>query len=167
MNKLPLHNHLILFALLSLQQMCSAQKSLPKHPVNPRLIHIKWDAGTLRRVAGGGYARMIELKNGKLITVYAAANGNTEIVYSIDKGTHWSAPVIVAVKANDIRMDAPDIILLNDGSLMVCYNPRPPFRNTDTSKHFALRIAKSYDDGLTWKDDKLLYEASYLFIDGC
>lgn len=160
--------HFILFALLLSQQLCLAQKAfLPKHSVDPKLLHITWDTTTLRHVADGGYARMIELKNENLITVYAAANGNTEIVTSNDKGDHWSAPAIVAVKTDDIRMDAPDITLLNDGSLMVCYNPRPPGRNTDTSKHFAIRIAKSYDDGLTWKDDQLLYHADYQFKDGC
>jgi hypothetical protein len=167
MNKLILNNHFILCGLLLLQQMCFAQKSSPKHPLNPQLINIAWDTNTLRHVADGGYARMIELKNCKLITVYAAANGNTEMVYSDDKGDHWSAPIIVAKKANNIRMDAPDITALNDGSLMVCYNPRPPFRNSDTAKHFAIRISKSYDDGLTWKDDQLLYKAGYSFKDGC
>jgi hypothetical protein len=168
MNKFLSYNHFFLTVFLFLLQVCTAQKpSLPKHPVDPQLIHIVWDTGSMRRVGDGGYPRMIELKNGRLITVYAAAIGNTEIVYSDDKGDHWSAPVVVAAKAGDIRMDAPDITLLNDGSLLVCYNPRPSFRNADTFKHFAIRIAKSYDDGLSWKDDQLLYEAGYRFKDGC
>lgn len=110
---------------------------------------------------------MIELKNGRLVAVYAAANGNVEVVYSTDKGEHWSAPLIVAAKEGNIRMDAPGITLLKDGSLLVCYNPRPPFRNTDTSKHFAIRVVKSYDNGVSWRGDQLLYEASYMFKDGC
>jgi hypothetical protein len=167
-NNFLLNNQLLLFVFLLLEEVCMAQKSsLQKHPVDPGLIHIIWDTNSLRRIGEGGYARMVELKNGRLITVYAAANGNTEIVYSDDRGDHWLAPVIVAAKSNDIRMDAPDITLLNEGSLLVCYNPRPVFLNTDTSKHFAIRITKSYDDGLTWKDDQLLYEASYKFKDGC
>lgn len=162
-----LYKYLILLALL-FQQLCFAQKSaLPKHPVNPRRIHIAWDTNTLRQVADGGYARMIEMQNGKLITVYAAADGNTEIVCSVDKGDHWSAPIVVSAKANGIRMDAPDITLLNDHTLMICYNPRPLFNNADTAKHFAIRISKSYDDGLTWKNDQLLYEAGYSFKNGC
>ena len=151
-----------------LQKLCFAQKaSLPKKSVDPKLIHIIWDTNSLRHVANGGYARMVELKNGRMTTVYAAANGNTEIVYSDDRGVHWSEPIIVAAKSGNIRMDAPDIIKLKDGSLMVCYNPRPASRNTDSTKHFAVRITKSYDNGLTWKDDQLLYEASSSFKDGC
>jgi len=168
MNKYLLHCNFLLFFLIVIHPLSHAQRqSLQKYPLDPKLLHIKWDTTTLRHVANGGYARIVELKNGRIVTVYAASNGNTEIVFSNDKGNRWSAPVIVAAKSNGIRMDAPDIILLNDNSLMVCYNQRPSFRNTDTSKHFAIRIAKSYDNGVTWKDDQLLYEASYQFKDGC
>ncbi len=167
MNKFLLHKHFILLGLLFCQISMAQKHFLPRRPVNPHLIHIEWDTNSRRYAATGGYARMIELKNGKLITVYAASNGNTEIVWSIDKGNHWSQPVIVAVKSGDIRMDAPDITKLNDGSLLVCYNPRPPFKNRDSTKHFAIRIIKSYDEGKTWEDDQLLYEAGSLFKDGC
>ncbi len=168
MKRILFQNHYLLFAFVLAQQFCFGQNgSLPNHPVDPILLQIAWDTNTLRHVADGGYARMVELEKGKLITVYAASNGNTEMVSSNDKGVHWSEPVIVVAKANDIRMDAPDIIKLNDGSLLVCYNPRPAGHNTDTTKHFAIRIAKSYDGGITWKDDKLLYEAGYQFKNGC
>lgn len=168
MKRLLLPTFLSLIVLLSQQQAGFAQKtSFPNHPVDPRLLNITWDTNSLRPVGFGGYARMIELKNGLLVTVYAASNGNTEIVRSNDQGDHWSVPVIVVAKENGTRMDAPDILLLNDGSLLVCYNPRPVGRNTDTAKHFAIRVSKSYDDGLTWQDDELLYEAGYQFQNGC
>ena len=107
MNKIYL---LIISLLCSACQQSIAQKKLLSQ--NPQQLHITWDSTTMRKVATGGYARMIELKNGTLITVYAASNGNTEIVRSINKGNEWSAPIVVAAKANEIRMDAPDIILL-------------------------------------------------------
>ena len=160
-------NSFVLFLLFSCQIVFAQEQTLPNHPVDPHLLQITWDTATLRYVADGGYARMVELKSGKLIIVYAASNGNTEIVTSRDKGDHWSEPIVVAPKTNEIRMDAPDILLLKDNSLMICYNPRPTGRNTDTSKHFGIRIIKSYDDGATWKDDQLLYKASYQFKDGC
>lgn len=162
------HKCLILFILFLIAQSSVAQNtSSSNHTVNPQQIHITWDTTTLRHIGNGGYARMVELKNGKLITVYAASNGNTEIAASDDKGDHWSAPIVVAKKANGIRMDAPDILLLKDNSLMICYNPRPVGHNTDTSKRFGIRVVKSYDDGATWKGDKLLHEASYQFKNGC
>jgi len=64
-------------------------------------------------------------------------------------------------------MDAPDIIILKDGSLMVCYNTRPGSRNQDSSKHFGIGVVKSNDNGLTWKDNQLLYEAGFEFRNGC
>lgn len=157
----------IISALFSQQPSFAQKHSFPKSSVNPQTIHIAWDTTSLRNVAYGGYSRMVELKNGKLITVYAAFNGNTEIVSSDDKGDHWSQPIIVAAKENGVRMDAPDILLLKNNSLLICYNPRPVGHNTETSKHFAIRVIKSYDNGVTWKDDKSLYEASYEFKDGC
>ena len=166
--KFFLLRYLAIISILLSGQTCFAQNSLlPSHALNPSKIHITWDTATLRHVANGGYARMIELKSGKLVTVYAASNGNIEIVTSNNKGNDWSAPIIVAPKADGIRMDAPDILFLKDNSLMISYNPRPTAPNTDTSKHFAIRIIKSYDDGATWKDDQLLYKASYRFKDGC
>lgn len=158
---------LVIFFLI-VHHTCSAQnRLLSQTTVNPSRIHITWNTTSLRHVANGEYARMVTLKNGKLITVYAASNGNTEVVTSEDKGDHWSAPIVVAPKTEHVRMDAPNILLLKDNSLMICYNPRPVGHNTDTSKRFAIRIIKSYDDGATWKDDRLLYEASYKFKDGC
>ncbi len=137
------NTYIVLFAFAQSILACTSQKPLSANrPVDPLNLTIQWDQTTLRKVAEGGYARLVELTNGKLVTVYNASNGNTEIVTSDDKGDHWSVPVIVAAKANDIRMDAPDITLLNDGSLLVCYNPRPSGRNTDTSKHFGIRVAK-------------------------
>lgn len=159
---------LILFAFLVVKIACIAQRSpLRKYAQNRSMLHIKWDTASLRRIGFGGYARVIELNDGKLVAVYAASNGNTEISLSKDEGDHWSAPVIAAAKAPGIRMDAPDIILLHDNSILVCYNPRPSGQNNDTSARFAIRTVRSYDNGLTWKDDQLLYKAGNLFKDGC
>ena len=159
---------LMIFTMLILQQPSFAQKStLPKNPVDPSRLQIIWDSASLNKIGVGGYARMIELKNGKLVAVYAASNGNTEVVRSEDGGRHWSTPIVVAAKATDIRMDAPDIILLRDKTVLVCYNPRPSKRIPDTTTRLAIRVARSYDEGLTWKDDQLLYEAGSLFRDGC
>lgn len=167
MQKSLLHYFLILFASFVLQQACFAQPLLPSYTADPSQLHITWDSASLRKIGTGGYARMIELRNGKLLAVYAASNGNTEIVRSEDEGNHWSASVVAAAKATDIRMDAPDIILLQDHSLLVCYNPRPSKKIPDASARFAIRTVRSYDEGLTWKDDQLLYQASNLFKDGC
>lgn len=37
----------------------------------------------------------------------------------------------------------------------------------DTTKHFAIRTIKSYDNGVSWKEDTLLYRAGWQFSNGC
>ncbi|WP_207531851.1 sugar-binding protein [Desertivirga arenae] len=129
-------------------------------------VRISWDYSTLRKiskVAGyNGYARMIEAADHSFICVYES-NGNVVVTKSSDKGITWSPPVTVEEKANGINMSVPDILQLNDGSLLVCYNPRP----SQPTRRFSIRTKKSYDGGLTWTDGKLLYEADYYFENGC
>ena len=135
---------------------------------------IVWDQSTLKKVAplqedgNAGYARMVQLINGKLICVYER-KGNTECVKSADLGKTWSLPVTIAAAVPGISMAAPEVLALKDRSLLVSYNPRP-YKingNWDTTKRFAICTKKSYDEGETWTDERLLYQAGYQFDDGC
>ncbi len=135
---------------------------------------IVWDQSSLKKVApmqedgNAGYARMVQLSNGELICVYEG-KGNTKCVKSADLGKTWSMPVTIAAAIPGISMSVPEILALKDHSLLVSYNPRPHKinGNWDTTKHFAICTKKSYDQGKTWKDERLLYQASYQFDDGC
>ncbi|MBS1664153.1 MAG: hypothetical protein JST68_24120 [Bacteroidetes bacterium] len=143
-----------------------------KPPVNG--IRIAWDYSTLKKIAPAagrnanycGYARITELFDHSLICVYEA-DGNIECTKSSDAGASWSAPVVVAPAVNGVSSSTADLTELKDHSILVAYNPRPPSSNTDPSKKFGIRTIKSYDGGATWKDDRLLYEASSSFQDGC
>lgn len=130
--------------------------------------HIEWDYSTLKKVSTGdkycGYARMIQLHDQSLLTIYEAA-GNIVSVKSTDLGATWSAPVSVAQSTDGTNMAVPDILELKDHSLLACYNPRP--YKISAARKFGIRTKKSYDGGLTWKDEKLLYEAGYEFKNGC
>lgn len=132
---------------------------------------IAWDYSTMKQVSssdGGvsysGYPRMAQLPDGTLICVYEA-DGNIVTVKSNDEGTTWSAPAMIAEKENSTNMSVPDILVLNDQSILVCYNPRP--FEIDPSRRFAIRTKKSYDNGATWTDERLLYEAGFQFENGC
>lgn len=135
---------------------------------------IVWDQSSLKKVAplqedgNAGYARMVQLSNGELICVYEG-KGNTKCVKSTDLGKTWSMPVTIAAAVPGISMSVPEILELKDHSLLVSYNPRPHKinGNLDTTKRFAICTKKSYDQGKTWKDERLLYQASYQFDDGC
>lgn len=164
----------VLFLILSLFTFCSkdenvkvAEEVASKPPVTG--IRIAWDYTTLKKVSAGttgynGYARLIQLHDQTLICVYEA-DGNIVAVKSVDLGASWSAPVTVAAKEEGVNMSVPDILQLNDYSILVGFNPRPYVKGQ--GKRFGIRTIKSYDGGVTWKDEKLLYEAGFNFEDGC
>lgn len=135
---------------------------------------IVWDQSSLKQVAplsgnkSANYARMIQLHNGKLLCVYES-DGGVECTQSNDLGITWLKPVIIAPAVAGVNMAVPDILELKDHSLLVSYNPRPNKinGNWDTTKHFAIRTKKSYDEGKTWRNERLIYEAGYQFEDGC
>ncbi|MEJ7677055.1 MAG: sialidase family protein [Segetibacter sp.] len=111
-----------------------------------------------------GYARVIQLKDKTLICVYEE-DGSVVAVKSSDLGNIWAGRIIIAGKQSHINMAVPDVLELRDGSLLVCYNPRP--FNIDPSLKICYPNKKSYDSGLSWKDERLLYEAGHTFDNGC
>jgi hypothetical protein len=133
-------------------------------------VDILWDQSTLKQVSAGGgnYARAIQLSNGHLLCVYEA-DGGIQSTISTDLGKTWLAPVKIASPVAGVNMAVPDILELKDHSLLVSYNPRPHKVKGawDTTKRFAIVTKKSYDEGKTWKDERLLYQAGYRFEDGC
>jgi len=148
----------------------SSKKMILANQKAPANSHIEWDYSTLKKVSSSaanercGYARMIQLHDQSLLAVYEAS-GNIVSVKSADLGVTWSVPVSVAQGADGTNMSVPDILELKDHSLLACYNPRP--YDISPSRKFGIRTKKSYDGGLTWKDEKLLYEAGYEFKNGC
>ncbi len=134
-------------------------------------IRIAWDYTTLKKVSPSntgiryaGYSRLIQLHDGSLICIFEA-DGHIAVVKSNDLGNTWSGQINVADPDNSINMSVPDILELADHSLLACYNPRPVI--IDPSRHFAIKTKKSYDGGLTWKDERTLYQADYRFENGC
>jgi len=130
---------------------------------------IVWDSSTLTRVSAPmagycGYARMIQLHDRSLLTVYEAS-GNIVCVHSKDLGRTWSHPDIIASKEEGVNMAVPDIIQLDNRDLMVFYNPRP-FK-IEPTRHFEIRIKRSTDGGTTWAGGQTLYRAGYEFANGC
>lgn len=159
------------FLLAGFTSSAKANGNTP--PDTTTIVKIDWNKASLqklapqkdRRVNYCGYPRMIVLHDKNLICVYEVAGGSIECIKSKDAGNTWSAPVVIATRQNGINMAVPEILELNDHSLLVAYNPRPS--PVDPAKHFGIRTKKSYDGGLTWTDERLLYEAGSKFGDGC
>lgn len=135
--------------------------------------YIVWDTASLQKIAPlqnqaysyCGYPRMIQLKDNSLLCVYEISGGDINCIKSMDLGKSWSVPVIVAANYNGINRAVPEILALADGSLLASYNLRPAAY--DSSKHFGIAVKKSYDAGLTWKEERLIYQASPKAQDGC
>lgn len=141
---------------------------------NSPVKEIVWDQSSLKQVAplagdkSADYARMIQLSNGNLLCVYESS-GNVECTVSKDLGKTWLNPFTIAAAVPGVSMSVPEILELKDHSLLASYNPRPHKINGswDTTKRFAIRTKKSYDQGKTWTDERLIYQADYKFDDGC
>lgn len=133
-------------------------------------IRIAWDYNSLVQVSDknstdyNGYARLVQLNDKKLMCTYESG-GAILVKTSADFGSTWSAPIKVVSGNTLVNMTTPDILQLKDNSILICYNPRPIAGN-GTAK-FSINTIKSYDGGLTWKENQIVYEASSEFENGC
>lgn len=134
-------------------------------------IRIAWDYNSLIQVSDinstdyNGYARLVQLKDKKLICTYESG-GAILVKTSSDFGSTWSESIKVVSGNALVNMTTPDILQLKDNSLLICYNPRPIAGGNGTAK-FSINTIKSYDGGLTWKENQIAYEASSDFENGC
>ena len=135
---------------------------------------IAWDYSSKVKVAPAagrteaycGYSRLVQLYDGRLACVYETSSGNVELVFSEDIGATWSYPKTIFATRNSINMAVPDIIELNDHSILIACNPRPREPYTDDRK-FGIMVRKSIDGGESWHDEQLVYEAQSTFNNGC
>ncbi|RTY76538.1 sugar-binding protein [Flavobacterium sp. LS1R10] len=133
-------------------------------------IRIAWDYNSLILVSDknstdyNGYARLVQLNDKKLMCTYESG-GAILVKTSSDFGGTWSAPITVVSGNASVNMTTPDILQLKDNSILICYNPRPIAGNGTVK--FSINTIKSYDGGLTWKENRLVYEASSDFENGC
>ncbi|MFV5696729.1 sugar-binding protein [Flavobacterium sp. ZT3R17] len=134
-------------------------------------IRIAWDYNSLTQVSDknssdyNGYARLVQLNDKKLICTYESG-GAILVKKSTDFGSTWSEPIKVVSGNASVNMTTPDILQLKDNSILICYNPRPIVGGDNTEK-FSVNTIKSYDGGLTWKENQIVYGASSEFENGC
>ena len=126
---------------------------------------IFWDTASRRTVfSGGGYARIIELQDGRLMAV--CESGGIKIAFSEDKGSTWGSATKIVSNPAGIRECVPDLIQLSDGTIIVAYNPRPTSPYSEERK-FGIRCKRSTDGGRTWSDEIFVNDALHTFADGC
>lgn len=131
-----------------------------------RRSRIAWDATTRTRLfAWGNYTRMIETSAGELIAV--TDGGGIRLTRSRDGGRIWSEPQTIVANTPTHDMAVPDLMECYDGTLLLCYNPRPAHDNSDPAQRFGIRVRLSEDDGATWSDEIFVHDSGYRFGDGC
>ncbi len=108
---------------------------------------IFWDARQPTTVfSSGGYARLIELNDGRLLA--CCESGGIKVSFSSNKGKSWSTPSLIAPNANNTPNCVPDLIQLSDGTIVVGYNPRPSKPYTG-DRRFGIRVRRSTNNGRT------------------
>ena len=126
---------------------------------------IFWDSRSPVTVFNsGGYARLIELQDGRLLA--CCESGGIKISFSSNKGRTWTSPTLIAPNSNNTPNCVPDLIQLADGTIIVGYNPRPSQPYTE-DRRFGIRVRRSTDNGKTWSDEIFVYDADYVFENGC
>src|SRR5690349_13013584 len=172
MNKVSILLTCALFAQVACKSdELSQQPQVPDSAEPVGGIRIAWDYTTRKQLSPiaanySGYARMIRLTNGSLFCVFES-DGFIKSVVSTNAGETWSDPVTIASPENDIPCYVPEILELEDKSLLVSYNMRPRGDYTDESKRFSIRVKRSTDSGMTWSDHNQIYTAGHEFKNGC
>lgn len=126
---------------------------------------IFWDTATNVTVfANGGYARMIQLQDGRLMAV--TEKSGIDISFSSNMGSTWSSQTKIVSNPSGLPECVPDLIQLSDGTILVGYNPRPSEPYSE-DRRFGIRLKRSTDNGATWSDEIFVVDADYLFSNGC
>lgn len=113
---------------------------------------------------GGGYARIIELQDGRLMA--CCEWSGIRISFSSNKGQTWKEPTTIVTNTNNVPNCVPDMIQLRDGTIIVAYNPRPSTPYTD-DRRFSIRLKRSTDNGRTWSKEIVVYDGGSTFETGC
>jgi len=112
---------------------------------------------------------MIQLEDHSLFVVYFNSVKGIIARRSFDYGDTWGDAFVVLANSYTHEMNNPEILELQDGSLLVSTNLRPKSytNSTDSSKKFQIGVIKSTDGGDHWSDLQIIYTASWKFSDGC
>lgn len=150
---------------------CQAQK---KENSNTD-YYLEWDQETLVCIDNeGGYPRMRRLGDGSLLVVYENRRGDVVTKRSTDEGASWSIPSLVypgfdyVNKTNGlackVNIANPEFIQLKNNDILIACNLRPDKNGVFP---FSVAIRRSTDNGKSWSDPHILFEAASRFIDGC
>lgn len=136
---------------------------------------IVWDYSTRSRVDWGGYPRAARLQNGDILMAIGNWDGGISIYKSnaISNGASWT--LLRGTTSTDNRPKKvnstyswanANLIQLNTGKVLLSYNSRP-FISTAGGNPFRISTIMSINNGNSWFGDKVLFNATDKFTDGC
>ena len=157
---MKLHGTLLLMLISICANTVSAQQIRRKTHST-----IQWIDSTRRFVCPGTYARIRQMDNGDHILAYSCWDSGAEIMYcriSKDQTHTWGEKILVSADTGYNDTNA-EIVQLPNGELLYAWNARPQHQ---CKLPFAIRTKRSRDHGLTWTDERTIYEADTLFRNG-
>lgn len=137
---------------------------------------VKWDESSLVCIAEeGGYPRLIRLKNNSsILAVFEDRKGNIKAKVSNDECKTWGEPINVYDRfmftdepsgaSTMVNIANPEVVQLDNGDLLLACNLRP---RKDGIYPFSISLKRSTDNGQTWGEEQILYQAANDFHDGC
>lgn len=142
---------------------------------NKKDYFIEWDNNSLVCIADeGGYPRLIRMFDESFLTVYENRRGDVVIKKSFDNGANWNDEVVPFEAFNytnnttgentSVNIANPEIIQLPSGDLLLAVNLRPRIEGVFP---FSIALKRSTDNGDTWSDSSILFQAATHFKDGC
>jgi hypothetical protein len=115
-----------------------------------------------------GYARIIQLKDSRLMLVYfdsgRETNGGIMSRYSSDGGKTWTAPEAIHHNTAAHEFNNPEVMEMSDGTLFVLTNLRPYV--TGGGYKFEIGLIRKPVGG-EWSEVQILYSADNQFHNGC
>ncbi len=137
-------------------------------------IRIAWDYSSIQQLAEkGGYPRLLRMQDNSLMVVYETYTGNIDFRRSYDNGATWSdAGRLFSQftykgengKSVQVNMSNAEITQLKNGDIIAGCNYRPAQAEIAP---YSIVIRRSNDNGATWLEPQILYNAAPRFHDGC
>ena len=134
---------------------------------------VEWVGEPVKIAPQGCYARVARLGQSRWMAAFEDTRGNV-VVSTTSDGHSWSVAT-VAISGYEVIPDSlsfpvrvnaanAELCRLSDGTLLCAANYRP---SAGGVVPFSIAIARSADDGATWSEPHILYEAGSIYRDGC